>query len=480
MFNPRELEGEVDHSFFDSDIDDSRDGEKKVDRSLKAENKNPPRHKQRHANAGNALSTGTDENKKYRKQIETQEDSCLSQVGLRSRVSGESSNASDKVISNADGGDDSSLQFKKSSGTFMAFLANAGEADAKDGYRRSSTETEDDTSPCNPKYSNGRNKRCPMKLIRKQRPRSPSLTSSETSTDSDSESTRRNSLKHSSISRPKKSASSFIVRRSKAGSQDLAPRYTDESEDTVTNVSPLSSPDISPLHSLDLNHTEGEDGEQQQQKTSVPSSGLSDIHQDEESYVDEDECSLSLESQFGHKLVLHVPGGRNRKNYSFTNDEVRRIDRENQRLLRELTRFSPRSRPGSVVAQKSNKTSNSAVIRPSHSALNRQRDQKRIERENQAFLKRLESVKPTAGLKRSEQLSDYHRHVRYLGGPPPSTFISITRKERFTSRTPSAGKGPRQASAAHQSARAASISSDSSSTPLPRPKKLGVAQPAWC
>lgn len=54
----------------------------------------------------------------------------------------------------------------------------------------------------------------------------------------------------------------------------------------------------------------------------------------------------------------------------------------------------------------------------------------------QAFLKRLEAVKPTRGLRRSEQLADYQRLVGYLSGPlnprPPTTL-----KERCTAKTPS-------------------------------------------
>lgn len=92
--------------------------------------------------------------------------------------------------------------------------------------------------------------------------------------------------------------------------------------------------------------------------------------------------SLSSESQLGAKLVFRYPGGRNRKNYSFTNDEVRSIDRENQRLLRELSRLSPGPRPGSTAGRKPCVASSSPLIRVSHSGLNRLREQKRIEREN--------------------------------------------------------------------------------------------------
>lgn len=92
--------------------------------------------------------------------------------------------------------------------------------------------------------------------------------------------------------------------------------------------------------------------------------------------------SLNLESELGRKLVFHYPGGRNRKNYSFSNEEVRRIDLENQRLLRELSHLSPGPRSGSAPVKKSHGASNSPRIRLTHSAVNRQREQQRIEREN--------------------------------------------------------------------------------------------------
>lgn len=59
----------------------------------------------------------------------------------------------------------------------------------------------------------------------------------------------------------------------------------------------------------------------------------------------------------------------------------------------------------------------------------------------QAFLKRLESVKPTPGLKRSEQLADYQRQVGYLGAPLYPICVSTARKGRSTSKTPS-GRPP--------------------------------------
>lgn len=77
------------------------------------------------------------------------------------------------------------------------------------------------------------------------------------------------------------------------------------------------------------------------------------------------------------KLTIDQPSKGVRKNYSFTNEEVRQIDRENQRLLKELSRQSARPRRSSTLKKVS-------VTPPRlyHSALNRQKEQQRIEREN--------------------------------------------------------------------------------------------------
>ncbi|XP_019122779.2 cilia- and flagella-associated protein 97 isoform X4 [Larimichthys crocea] len=498
MFNPSDLEGEVDHSFFDSDSDAGGDGGKKTE---KVEKEIPPAQERLHAkqteHREGGLSPRSDKTKKQPKtaennssnRAEKKENSFQSKVEQRSRASSLSSVActSDKVINNcSDTEEDSNFHSKRSSGTFMAMLADAREAHYKDVYSESPNESEEEALSSSPKHSKGRNKQSPKRRLRSRRTRSPSPTSTEASVDADSESScsssyGRRSLDSPALPKPNRSALFPGVRGIRAGStgsRDVPAGHREESDDTVTDVSPLSSPDCSPLQSLDLNHTEAEEGslkdqqQQQQQQESVPSSGLSTVHQDEDSEQDVDECSLSSESQLGGKLVLHCPGGRNRKNYSFTNDEVRCIDRENQRLLRELSRLSPGPRPGSATGKKTRMASKSPLNRLSHSALNRQREQQRIERENLAFLKRLESVKATPGLKRSEQLADYQRHVGYLGGPSYSISMSTTKKERSTSRTSS---GPRPASS-----RAVSITTDSGNTPIPRSKKLNAARSAWC
>uniref|UniRef100_A0A668T255 Cilia- and flagella-associated protein 97 n=1 Tax=Oreochromis aureus TaxID=47969 RepID=A0A668T255_OREAU len=447
MFNPSELEGEVDHSFFDSDCaESSANAEHKVEKGLKAEKKISKAHDKLHAkhreNYHGDLSSRTDQTRKHLKQVETSNRNSRSSV----------SSTSDKVSSeSSDSEDCTNLQPKRSSRTFMALLAKAKEVDNTDVYIQSPKETKGEALPFSAS-SDRRNKQSSKKVIRNlrnqspsaplRRSESPSLSSTETSADADSEGSYSSSSHQSSLESPappKPSATSSScpgIRRTRVGSarpRDLPVLHTADSDDTVTDVTPLSSPDTSPLQSLDLNVTEVEEEshKEEQARESVPSSEI--------------KCTKRFHLAYS-----------NRKNYSFSNEEVRRIDLENQRLLRELSRLSPGPRLGSAPVKKSHGASNSPRIRLTHSAVNRQREQQRIERENLAFLKRLESVKPTPGLRRSEQLTDYQRQAGYLGG---SSYPICPRSVN---------------------SRASLPSSDSSSRPSPRSKKPVAARAAWC
>lgn len=249
MFNPSELEGEVDHSFFDSDCDDNsttRDGEKTVEKGLKAEKESPSAHER--------LSVKQNEKTK---------------VGLSLRTDG-----TQKHLEQVE--------------------------HDKDVYNQSPYEPEEEALLTSTKNSGskGRNKQSPKQLIRNWRSRSLSPTSTEVSVDADSESSYSSNSERSSLGSPTfpKPQNSLIPRERKTragstGSGDMTTSHTVESEDTVTDVSSLSSPDISPLHSVDLNHKEAAEGSQQaQQKESVPSSGLSSAHHNEDSDEDVDEC----------------------------------------------------------------------------------------------------------------------------------------------------------------------------------------------
>lgn len=372
MFNPSELEGEVDHSFFDSDCEDHRDnvdGGKKID-GFMAKKDNPAARERLHAEETDSTKGGqslrTDGTKKHVKPIEKNSSRKEDERSRASSMSSVAYTSSNVTSSCSDSEEDSNSPSKSPKGTFMALLAGAKDVDYRDVYSHSPNESEEVFVLSSAKHS------------------------TEASIDTDSESSYSSSNMSRSLDSPtplRTNRSSLSpgdrkTRVGSTGSRDVPPSHTEELDDSVTDVSSLSSPDSSRFQSLDLNHAGAEEGKEQQLEESAPSSGLSNIQQDEESNQDIDECSLSSESELGGRPMFHYPGGRNRKNYSFTNDEVRSIDRENQRLLRELSRLSARPRPGSTPGKKTRMANNSSLTRLSHSALNRQREQQRIEREN--------------------------------------------------------------------------------------------------
>ncbi|XP_013910469.1 PREDICTED: cilia- and flagella-associated protein 97 isoform X2 [Thamnophis sirtalis] len=197
--------------------------------------------------------------------------------------------------------------------------------------------------------------------------------------------------------------------------------HAEESEDTVTDVTPLSTPDISPIQSFEVAASNDK-----KLKVKRQQNVSQELH-----------AFLQLEKKDQQELALNQSSLASRKNYSFTNDEVRQIDRENQRLLKELTKHSakPRNKSASI------KKPSGSAPKMYHSAINRQKEQQRIDRENLAFLKRLEAVKPTTGMKRSEQLTDYQRQMGYFrtSGTPRRGKSALNHQSpsRGTSRTSS-------------------------------------------
>ncbi|KAG7461828.1 hypothetical protein MATL_G00195210 [Megalops atlanticus] len=338
-------------------------------------------------------------------------------------------------------------------GTPACLLSGAEEkgkddGEDEDGYRQSEEDSEEDLVQRPP--------RC--KVVHHGLPRKSSgkFKSGKYSPPSSSKS-------ETSYSSEESSASDLSPQRTPAGSQPgsspphraklgaLARRERprvpeEESEDTVTDVTPLSTPDISPIQSFEL--ALGKDGERESVivRQHNVRGGLCVERAHDVGSVSE--AFMKLEKKLERELVLESPTRRFRKNYSFSNDEVVRIDRENQRLLRELSRRTPRPKSAAL------KKPSSPPVRLYHSALNRQREQQRIERENMAFLKRLEMAKPTAGMKRAEQLADYQRQARYLGAAPPSKL------ERSPTSRSSTAKSSRlcSASSLHRARPASSVS----------------------
>ncbi|XP_007423760.1 cilia- and flagella-associated protein 97 [Python bivittatus] len=259
---------------------------------------------------------------------------------------------------------------------------------------------------------------------------SSSSSSPSSSSDTDcSETGSDGCLSDSSCSSEKKSMSSLPVLSSEQSSQGIKSvevksklgDHTEESEDTVTDVTPLSTPDISPIQSFELAASNDkklkvkrqQNVSQELYEPEVDHKCLQKVLHEAMDLNHLLKAFLQLEKKDQQEVALDQSSVGSRKNYSFTNEEVRQIDQENQRLLKELTKHSAKPRSKSASAKKP-----SGSTPKYHSAINRQREQQRIDRENLAFLKRLEAVKPTAGMKRSEQLTDYQRQISYLRTAP--------------------------------------------------------------
>nr|XP_060634619.1 cilia- and flagella-associated protein 97 [Anolis sagrei ordinatus] len=258
-----------------------------------------------------------------------------------------------------------------------------------------------------------------------------SSSSSSCSSDTDCSDT-DDGLSDSSYSSPKKNSMYSLAllspkQKTTPGikSVEIKPKLGDdaeESEDTVTDVTPLSTPDISPIQSFEVAASNDKKLKVKRQENVSQDLYEPDLdHRCHQKVLNEAldlnnllKAFLQLEKKEQQKMVLDQSSLGSRKNYSFTNEEVRQIDQENQRLLKELTKQAtkPRSKSASV------KKPSGPTAKMYHSAINRQREQQRIDRENLAFLKRLEAVKPTVGLRRSEQLMDYQRQMSYLSAAP--------------------------------------------------------------
>ncbi|XP_056415916.1 cilia- and flagella-associated protein 97 [Hyla sarda] len=252
--------------------------------------------------------------------------------------------------------------------------------------------------------------------------------------------------------------------------------YVDESEDTVTDVTPLSTPDISPIQSFDIAATSEalkakvkrqENIRQESYEPEIDGKPNPKALQDAMDLNQLLKAFMHLDKKDQERFSLDHPSVGLKKNYSFTSEEVRQIDRENQRLLKELSRHATKTKGKSLTPKKLNTT----PTRLYHSTLNRQKEQQRIERENMALLKRLESVKPTVGMTRSEQMMDYQRQAGYLS----STATSPRPGKASVSRLSHASSGgvSRVSSASSRSSRMGS------SAALLRPTKPSNVRAAW-
>ncbi|XP_054897189.1 cilia- and flagella-associated protein 97 [Poeciliopsis prolifica] len=451
MFTSSELEGEVDHSFFDSDGDSGRNVEEKREKDLKMKKQissTLQRESVKHSgHLAVDLHSRTEKTKRHSKEVENKS-------GNKTDASSISFIPDEPIHEDKD---ELNLHSKSTSGAFLtipADIPNDGDNQRWNGMRKSAL-----AFPANSKETNEQLYR---KLIKNQHPKNSPPTSDEDSTYADSESSfssQKGILNSSNLSKPK----SFVRRKTRGtrhGSvehHNLPNMSTDESDDSVTDVSPLSSPDSGSLQSLS-SEVETEGHEVHREPKTLPSSN---IHQAVDSNPDVDESLSGLERHLEQKMVLQISGGVVRKNFSFSNDEVRRIDRENKRLLQALTSISSGARAEKLSKKSSCPPKGSSVSFYPHSAESRERQQFRIHQENLVFLKRLQSTQATPGLRRVEQLADHQRltsmpiYRPYSGGSsriacefirPRQGSSSAGLINTYTRRTTVPGIAPRKSS----------------------------------
>lgn len=192
------------------------------------------------------------------------------------------------------------------------------------------------------------------------------------------------------------------------------------SDSEMTDVSPLPSP-----RDLDNGHVQYSDqvndysGEVQLKSKQLDLSILMDA-------VSEIDKQQRLKSN--RRVMFEPPKSHcnDKSNFTFDTHRAKLIEKENQRLLKEIMRHigpnqpkKKRSKPHAVSAQ-----------RVTPSAINRQRDQRRIESENMQFLQRLQHTRPTRGLSRTEQLTEY-KHTLLHGVPIAAMHTSPVPNKTF-------------------------------------------------
>lgn len=139
-----------------------------------------------------------------------------------------------------------------------------------------------------------------------------------------------------------------------------------------------------------------------------------------------DSTSIPINAIHSNPHHRHLRKCNRRKNLSFTNEEVRRIDRENQILLRKIVVAHHRNNRNSHSHHSSSSSSSSSyhgssrpVHKPANATINRKREDEKIRRENLILLRKIQGAKPSR-----EVIQSRPPRVRYtLGGSRPSSGI---------------------------------------------------------
>lgn len=204
-----------------------------------------------------------------------------------------------------------------------------------------------------------------------------------------------------------------------------------DSDSEITDVSPLNSPRSTPSRSQKqgLNNvqytssqTQSGDGEIKLQSDKIDLRLLMDA-------VSEIDKQERLKSNTRRVMFEPPNSKRGQKNhYSFDKSRISDIEKENQRLLRQIMQqIGPKQKRQQPKIQHQVPR----VDRLTSSAVNRRKQQTKIEEENMKFLNRLQKTKASRGLSRKEQLDEYSRATLY--GVPIAAVHEQMEQERLDS-----------------------------------------------
>ena len=246
------------------------------------------------------------------------------------------------------------------------------------------------------------------------RSRSPSISSRSRSRSRSNDSRASKRSSRSSSPSPKNSRVAVTVSRRGGSGDQLADDHYSSDSSEVTDVSPLNSPKgKTPVHYQTPVFRRGEEydiSDDLPVKYTRPPSGNRDAKSYKRSGSSSSDLQKRSNDQIDMKLLMEVldmeqdntPGRKStdrqrkvdfspagakpygKKNFSFSNDKVSSIDRENQRLMEQIMRYSQKgTEQKRAQAKKPTPRKPRPVLTPS--ALNRQREQQRIEQENLVF-----------------------------------------------------------------------------------------------
>ncbi len=307
MYSPKELEGEVDHSFFDSDCEasglGSEDGQLNKQKAMErpdektgkethvsmdqigneAQNVRNGKDEARLEDDSNRGSRGQSEETEYEKERQSSDGLFKGSEIVNNNQSDEGSSVH-SYSSDEERELDDAFKLRKTK-----VNVNCNDDD-DDGYHQSDDESEEDVrspvtrSTKHKAFSHGTLKKSAGKFHKLSRSRSSS---------SDPESS------HSSEERSSFQSLKSPVKHQRVASayQKERPKETAESEDTVTDVTPLSTPNVSPSQSIDValpSEPMAADVQQQQQPSVTEKMVANDVSDGQDSISSEGEDGPGL------------------------------------------------------------------------------------------------------------------------------------------------------------------------------------------